>query len=120
MFAKTIATIAALAALGFATSGHAASPAVSDPDTVTVKVNIADLNLSSQAGASTVLRRIHEAADQICGGAPSIKDLVAFSAYKSCVTSVTDRTVASLDNPYVTAMNGGARKSSTVLASNPR
>ena len=120
MFTKTLTTVVALAALGFAASSHAASPSSFDPDTVSIKVKIADLNLSSEAGATAALQRIHQAAKTICGDEPPVKVLAGGAEYRACMTSVTNRAVTSLDSPYVTAMNRGSGKGDTVLASNPR
>jgi UrcA family protein len=108
MFAKTsFAAIAALAVLGFAASSHASPVGASDPNTMTVSVSVADLNLSSAAGAKIVLRRIHNAATTICGDEPDRRLTERFALYQSCVKTTVDRTVASLDSPVVTAMNGG-------------
>lgn len=109
MFAKTTLTaFAAVATLAFAAASHA-SPAIdgfSDPATMSVTVSVADLNLSNQAGAKVVLRRIHNAAQTICGGEPDIRS-ERFTLYQSCVKATVARTVASLDSPLVTALNGG-------------
>ena len=110
MFAKTsFAAVAALAIFGFAATSHAspAGDASSDPSTISVNVSVADLNLSSPVGARIALRRIHNAAATICGGEPDIRLTQRFALYQSCVKATIDRTVASLDIPMVTAMNGG-------------
>jgi UrcA family protein len=110
MFAKTaIASLVAVAALGFAASIHAAPAAdwSSDSDTMSVNVSAAGLDLSSPADAKVVLQRIHSAAHTICGDEPDIHSTERFSLYQSCLKTTVDRTVASLDAPLVTAMNGG-------------
>ena len=109
MFAKTsIAAIAAVATLGFAATTHAspASDGASEPDTMSVNVSVADLNLASPAGAKVVLRRIHNAAQTICGGEPDIRS-ERFAIYQACVRTTVDTTVASLGSPMVTALNQG-------------
>jgi UrcA family protein len=120
MFAKTaFASLTALAALGFAASTRAAPVAdqTSDPAAMSISVGIADLNLSSPDGAKVVLHRIHAAARTICGDEPDIRFTERFAIYQSCLKSTVDRTVASLDSPLVTAMNGGQPD---VMASNGR
>jgi len=109
MFAKTaIASLAAVAALGCAGTSHAAATTgSSDPAAMSVSVSIADLNLASPAGAKAVLARIHTAARTICGDEPDIRMGERFALYQSCVKTTVGRTVASLDAPLVTAMNGG-------------
>ena len=106
---STIASLAVLAALGLAPATHA-SPAVdgtSDPAAMTVKVSFADLELSSPAGAKSVLNRIHAAAKTVCGGEPDIRLLERSAIYHSCMKATVERAVASLDSPAVTALNAG-------------
>jgi len=120
MFAKTaLASLAALATLGFAAATHAAPAADANPDSAAMSVNvsIADLNLSSPAGAKVVLRRIDTAAHIICGDEPDIRVTERFAIYQSCLKTTVDRTVASLGSPLVTAMNGAQP---AVMASNAR
>jgi UrcA family protein len=74
---------------------------------MSVRVSIAGLDISSPAGAKAVLGRIHQAARSICGAEPVVQDLSGRAAYSRCVSAITDRTVAALANPVVTAMNGG-------------
>ena len=81
---------------------------------MSVNVSVADLNLSSPAGAKIVLRRIHNAAETICGDQPDIRLTARFALYQSCVKATVDRTVASLDSPLVTAQNGGQAAAMTV------
>ena len=120
MFAKTaIVSLAAVAALSLAATAHAdPAPAMSgwsDPAAMSVRVSIADLNLASPAGAKAVLARIHTAARTICGDEPDIRMSERFALYQSCLKTTVGRTVASLDAPLVTAMNGG--QSAIVVAS---
>src|SRR5580698_9372687 len=70
MYAKTfLTTVAALASIGFAGASLAA-PAAANPDQMSVAVGVGDLNLATQPGAAVALRRIHNAAQSICGPAP--------------------------------------------------
>jgi UrcA family protein len=63
--AVAIASLAAASAIvAFADPANASAPA---NDVPLVLVHIDDLNLNSAAGRSTAKRRIHSAADQICG-----------------------------------------------------
>ena len=120
MFAKTtVASVAAIATLACAASTHAApaTDASSDPSAISVNVSIADLNLASPSGARAVLGRIHAAARTICGDEPDIRLTERFAIYQSCLKTTVNRTVASLDAPLVTAMNG---RHPAVLAANGR
>ncbi|HEY3889834.1 MAG TPA: UrcA family protein [Caulobacteraceae bacterium] len=109
MSAKTLlTTFALIASVGFA--GALAAPAgaaQSVPDTVSVKVAIGDLNLGDGAGAATALRRIHTAADSICGGRPYALDLERAAEYRQCMAATVGQAVTSLASPNVTALYEG-------------
>jgi len=115
----TLTALAAFAALGLAASAHAAGSS-NDPDAVSVKVSIGDLNLGSTIGAKTALQRIRHAAKDICGEAPDPRAIEMGRQYAGCMDDTVNRAVASLDNPTVTALNGGHGQATTVLASNAR
>ena len=109
MFAKpSLATLAALAILGYAATARAAPVSVSSPDpaVMSITVSVADLNLDNRAGAKTALQRIHAAAKTVCGQEPDIGAVERLSMYDSCIRTSTERAVASLDSPAATAMNG--------------
>jgi len=98
-----ITTLTAVLALGFA--AHSQTASAQPVDTVSIKVSVGDLNISSEAGAKVALERIRVAARSICGPAPSAA-LPRTMDYAPCVRNITDRAVASLDSPLVTALNG--------------
>jgi UrcA family protein len=114
---KTFLTaLTAIAALGFASAGQSAF-AQSD-DGASIKVQYADLNLSSDAGAKVMLQRIRHAAKSVCGPEPTSSiDRVA-TAHARCVKTAVSRTVSQLDSPMVTALYSGALGAApTTLAS---
>jgi UrcA family protein len=117
MYAKTLlTTIAFIACTGLA--GHAlAGPTGSDPDrVVSVSVGVGDLNLAAEAGAATVLYRIHNAARSICGTAPDARDLGRTADDRDCMTAAIAPAVACLNSPLVTALYAGrASQPATVL-----
>ncbi len=109
MSAKTVLTsLALIASFGFA--GHAVAAPQSDPDAVSVKVAIGDLNLADGAGAATALRRIHNAAGSICGARPYALDLQRAADYRQCMAATVGQAVASLASPAVTALYNGERE----------
>jgi UrcA family protein len=114
MFTKT--AFAALAALSLAASVHAepASQPV-NADKVSVSISVADLNLTSQAGARVALQRVRNAARTICGDEPDNRDQKYAGQFQACVQAVVDRAVATLGAPMVSAANKG--QTATVLAS---
>ena len=111
MFTKTIT--ATVLALSLAAGASTASAQTSD--VVKVKVSVAGLNASSERGASIILRRIRNAAAEVCGPEPTAP-LDRMAVFQPCVKSVTDHTVASLHNPMLTALNGGPSLSSTLAS----
>lgn len=82
-------------------------------------VSYADLNLTTNDGARTLLRRIDLAAKRVCGPEPSNSPLqprlVTF--YRECVADSVDATVARIDSPLLSAMNGEQKPAGAALAS---
>ena len=72
-------------------------------DTRTVKISVAGIDAHSQGGALVMLHRIKFAASAICGPAPS-NEMDRYTQYDPCVRGVTQRTVASLKNPYLSEL----------------
>ena len=107
----TLAAAAALC-LGLTTGGHAAF--AQSPDTMSVRVSYADLNLASQAGAKAVLQRIVNAAGTICGTEPTAP--LDRMDYARCVKATTDRAIASVGNPTLTAVSRGENPPSQLAA----
>jgi UrcA family protein len=117
MFAKTLLTsFALIASVGFAGSALSAPAAASNPDAVSVKVALGDLNLGDVSGAAVALRRIHSAAGSICGERPYGLDLERTAAYRQCMATTVSGAVASLASPTVTALYNG-QKASVLTAS---
>lgn len=114
MYAKTLLTTVAFVAFsGFAGASLAAPAAPSDQ--VSVAVGVGDLNLAAQPGAATALRRIHNAAQSICGPAPDIRDLERGADYRACIAASMGPAVASLNNPLVTALYSGQGERTAML-----
>lgn len=109
-------TSIALAAFAAAIVATGAQAAPHDPDVITGRVSVADLNLASEPGASIALQRIRATAGSICGDRPMVKDLERVALYDACLRSTVGRAVTSLSNPLVTALYGGAGRPS-VMAS---
>lgn len=107
-----IATAALIAAIS-ATSAFAA-PA--DPDVMSVKVRISDLDTRTPVGADAAFARIGAAARAICGEAPLPVDLAAKTPYQACLSAAIDNGVNALGAPQVTALNQ-ARHGFTAVAS---
>jgi len=100
-----------LAAAAFAPI--ASADTASTTDHVSRVVEVGDLDLHSQAGARTAARRIHQAADYVCGGESLLWRQA--SDFQSCRNDAIDRALASLKAPMVSAALG--RQTSTGMAS---
>jgi len=96
-----------LLAIGLlALSGGAAS-AQSSLDGVSVKVSRAGLDLNTEAGARTLLKRIEHAAAEVCGGEPNNR-LDRFQKFRPCTREVVQRTVSGINSPTLTSVYGGS------------
>lgn len=96
----------AILAIGLlALSGGAAS-AQSSLDGVSVKVSRAGLDLNTESGARTLLKRIETAAAEVCGGEPSNR-LDRFQKFRPCTREVVQRTVSGINSPTLSAVYGG-------------
>jgi len=98
----TLIALTSALALGFAACGQSASAQTADG----VTVSYADLNISTAAGAKVLLQRIHAAAADACGVAPT-GPLDLQREHADCAKQVTDQTVANVNSPVLTAMNNG-------------
>ena len=83
----------------------------------TMRVRIGDLNLQQEYGAKVALRRIKSASDAFCGG-HKISAMEFHRQIDKCRQTMTDKAVAQLDAPLVTAIYepSGTRKAATELA----
>jgi UrcA family protein len=59
-----------------------------------------DLNLNTAAGVQALYRRIHVAADQVCGNVDG-RDLQFARVHKACVQRATADAVAAVNKPTV-------------------
>jgi UrcA family protein len=93
------------AATAIAVAGSAAAQSDDAGAALTAKVRYADLNLTSEAGAKTMLGRIEYAARRVCGS-PDVRDLAQVAAYDHCKAETVVRTVRVLGAPLVAAAAG--------------
>ena len=93
------AAITAAAAVGAGFSAQAASAEgfAAGADQVSVRVSLADLDLSRQAGASAALQRIRAAAKDVCGDVQQIDGLGRYIPYVACLRSTVADARTSLD-----------------------
>jgi UrcA family protein len=106
---------AAILALS-AASSFAATP-TPNGDPFKTSVRSSDLNLSSDADAKVLLRRIQSAAGHACGGKPDLVELSRMRVFNICVGASVDETVARLGNPRLSALNDQSRPPTTLALS---
>jgi UrcA family protein len=100
--------VAALALSGIATAGSR--------DAASVVVRYGDLNLNSLAGVAGLHKRLHNAAESVCGNLSS-RILGLNDAYQACVADALANGVAAVGNADLTNFHANKGKGS-VVASN--
>jgi UrcA family protein len=103
-----------ISALALSPLAHA-SPV---PDTPSLVVHFADLDLAKSEGAATLYRRLRAAAEVVCGQREE-RDLPKAIAMKQCVQRALAGAVADINRPaltsYYRARNGGGNARSQQL-----
>jgi UrcA family protein len=87
-----IAAVAAICVGAFTTGANAAEPTA---PTRVVRYN--DLNLNKPTDVAVLYKRIHNAAEQVCGNTNS-RQLVEAMAAKACVRDAVYTSIHSMDN----------------------
>jgi len=108
----------ALLPLGGARAG-AIGPEIDRGDDVMVSVSVADLNLDTEAGAHTALRRLTVAAREVCSPEPAVTELVRWDRYKTCVKGKVDKAATDLGAPLVVALTHPAPPSPSLAQARP-
>ena len=96
----------ALIAIGLLALSGASASAQPALDEVKVKISYAGLDINTESGARTLLKRIENAAGEVCGGEPSNR-IDRFQKFRPCVKDVVQRTVSGINSPTLTAVYGG-------------
>jgi UrcA family protein len=79
-------------------AAHGAEPGNDAP----VKaVTYQDLNLNTDAGVQVLYKRIHGAANQVCGGLDN-RDLTGLRAHRACVQKAMDQAAEAVNNQLLT------------------
>jgi UrcA family protein len=113
-------SIAWVALLALASAAASANPNDSS-DVRSEKVNYADLNMNTLAGASVLYSRIQDAARRVCGNE---NDLSHLGIRKSCRRTAIAAAVAKVNSPWLTAIHdsktGGPRLASLQSPRSPK
>ncbi len=92
--------------------GLTAAPAHAAAGNTTVRVAIADLDLTGEAGRATLDARLENAIRNVCGLRPSIRDLGGFVEYRACLVQAR----ASYQEQVGLALNNANARRVAVLA----
>jgi UrcA family protein len=93
----------------------AAAETRSDRDRLVEKVQTADLDLTRQAGAATLERRLRATAQRLCHRPTHPGNLVYWSAYRACLRETLEEAVAQVDAPLVLARFEDIRRGRTIV-----
>jgi len=95
-------TVVAAFAIAVGICGCVAHAPIKDDDTVSVKVDYSDLNLSTEEGSRALYTRLVDAAEQVC---PERADTLLALRYnrdaESCITHTVQRAVREIENPVL-------------------
>jgi UrcA family protein len=101
--AAVLAATISVAAITAATPASAASSG----DEVSIRVSVADLNMTSETGAREALTRIRRAANELCGGSEFRGSFAEQTERRSCVADTVKRAVAGSNLPTLMAVSQG-------------
>jgi len=110
MNTSSVTALALTLALGAAVAGAAIASPSPDSYTRSKVVRVADLDLSSEQGARTALKRIRGAAHYVCTDRSAHPNSAMWtsSTYRTCVRAALDGAISDLGNPVVASLyNGG-------------
>ena len=113
MIRMAVATSLAVVTLLAGPFAHAAPDGA---DVVSVKVNVADLNLATRAGAKSMLERLRTATRDICGYAPSPANIQAMTDYHACFDQTLAGAVRAVGSPLVSEAFAESGGTSSALA----
>lgn len=107
-----------------AASGPARSQPLDGKGRVVVQVRVpyGDLDLTNEAGAETLLKRVRWAAVRACGPAPSggVAAVAEARTQRACRVQAVERAVAQVDSPVVQARYAASRPPKPVTVAQAR
>jgi len=102
-------TALALLALGSLAAAAGIAQAADPVEVPSAHVSYADLDLSTDAGARTLYRRIQSAADKVCPNV-DLRDLTRSAAASICRRDAIDRAVRVVGSPRLAAVSLAAAR----------
>lgn len=113
LFHRNFSVVAACGAI--AATAFAAAPAAR-AEQGQMRVDVRDLDLNAPAGAQAALRRIERLSDAFCDAGQGRVPLERRAAIAKCQGAMTDKAVAQLNAPLVTALRQGGAAPATQVA----
>jgi UrcA family protein len=110
-----IRTFQALSVAALAFAAVAAPATAAETQRTAVEVHYADLNLNSEAGAATLIRRLDVAAKQVCGLDSRQRGFVR-RQQRACHEQTLSKAIVGVDAPLVTQMFAGEQGRRQVFA----
>jgi UrcA family protein len=104
---KTLHLFAAAALTVISIQGASAHPA--DTDVRRVTVDYSDINIASAQGAQAVVQRLRQAAEEVCGPTPDLREIRRTADYRSCLDRAAGEAVTAISSVTVAAAYKGAR-----------
>jgi UrcA family protein len=107
-----------LGAVAWAVSVGVGMASAQTPQAVAEHVSYADLDLRTEQGAVTLLKRLDDAAQRLCGPEPVHSPLTPrqTAMFERCVTEAVRDAVHSTDEPLVLVLNGQPLSAGASLA----
>jgi UrcA family protein len=104
--------LAAFACVGVSTQDYA----VAAEPSAGVKVNYADLDLASPAGATALYGRLKLAARKVCSPAPDPRELHRYGIWDNCYQTAISNAVATVASPRLTALHDRSKSGEHLTA----
>ncbi len=101
-------------AAGLPFAAQAGEPTRAQPPGSSVVVSYADLDLSEQAGASTLYARLKRASAKACGHQPPPIELKASRAYQDCYNLALNKAVDRVNSQQLYALHAKLGRQTTV------
>ena len=113
---KNVACFSALLVIGGAAAlpFAGAAPAFAQESRT---VRYGELNLNADQGADTLIRRVEQAADVVCGDRPGPQPLQENASVRECEVIATDDAIRGVGHPVVTARYYGRNPDVTIEGS---
>jgi UrcA family protein len=80
-------------------------------------ISYGELNLEDASGADTLIRRVENAADFVCGDYRGQQSVADQSNFSTCEVATTQRAISDIAHPVVTARYYGRRPDVTIEGS---